>query len=217
MAPGIDINDEMKQNGDMKTQDYGTSISSKWELLAKVITYALDIHAAQTRKGAETPYIGHLLGVASLVLEHGGDEQQAMAGMLHDAIEDCGGEQEEIIATRFGARVAAIVRGCTDADTTPKPPWRARKEAYIAHLELAVPDIWLVSCADKLYNARAILTDLQTHGLAVFDRFTAGREGTLWYYGALADTFCRLFPCALSRELAETVQRINDHIVKLAP
>jgi GTP pyrophosphokinase len=166
-GPGIEIKDEMKQKGDMKTQDYGTSISSKWEHLARVITYALDIHAAQTRKGAETPYIGHLLGVASLVLEHGGDEQQAMAGVLHDAIEDCGAEQEEIIAARFGSRVAVIVRGCTDADTSPRPPWRARKEAYIAHLEMAGPDIWPVSCADKLYNARAILTDLQTHGLSV--------------------------------------------------
>jgi GTP pyrophosphokinase len=101
------------------------------------------------------------------------------------------------------------VRGCTDADTIPKPPWRERKEAYIAHLETAGPDILLVSCADKVYNARAILTDLQTHGNAVFDRFTAGREGTIWYYAALADSFCRLLPGALSRELGETVGRIR--------
>jgi GTP pyrophosphokinase len=153
----------------------------------------------------------HLLGVASLVLEHGGDEDQAIAGMLHDAIEDCGIEQEGIIAARFGARVAAIVRGCTDADSTPKPPWQARKETYIAHLEQASPDILLVSCSDKLYNARAILTDLQTHGLAVFDRFTAGQDGTLWYYAALADQFRRLLPGALSRKLGETVQRILEY------
>ncbi len=133
-----------------------------------------------------------------------------MAGVLHDAIEDCGIEQEGIIAARFGARVAAIVRGCTDADTVPKPPWRARKEAYIAHLETAGPDIWLVSCADKLYNARAILTDLQTHGPTMFDRFTAGEEGTLWYYAALSEAFHRLLPGPLSRDLAETVQRIKE-------
>lgn len=187
------------------------SIEQKWERLAKAVTYALNIHAAQTRKGAETPYIGHLLGVASLVLEHGGDEEQAMAGALHDAIEDCGVEQETIIAARFGGRVAAIVRGCTDADTTPKPPWRARKEAYIAHLEEASEDVLLVSCADKLYNARAIFTDLQTHGLAVFDRFTAGQKGTLWYYATLATVFSRRLPGALSRELTETVGRIQEH------
>ncbi len=192
------------------------SIEQKWARLAEAVTLALDIHAAQVRKGAETPYIGHLLGVASLVLEHGGDEEQAIGGMLHDAIEDCGVEQEAVIATRFGARVAAIVRGCTDADTIPKPPWQARKEAYIAHLEQASPDILLVSCADKLYNARAILTDLRTHGLAVFDRFTAGQDGTLWYYGALSDQFRRLLPGALSRELEETVQRIKERARRLA-
>ena len=142
---------------------YTSIIDSKWRHLADAITYALDIHAAQLRKGAETPYIGHLLGVASLVLEHGGDEEQAMAAALHDAIEDCGAEQEVIIAARFGPRVATIVRGCTDADTIPKPPWQARKDAYIAHLEDASLDILIVSCADKLHNARAILTDLQTH------------------------------------------------------
>jgi len=102
--------------------NYTTSIEQKWAQLADAIAYALDIHAAQIRKGSETPYIGHLLGVASLVLEHGGDEEQAMAAVLHDAIEDCGAKQEAIIAHRFGKRVAAIVRGCTDADTTPKLP-----------------------------------------------------------------------------------------------
>jgi GTP pyrophosphokinase len=200
----------------MKMMSENASIEQKWARLAEAVTLALDIHAAQVRKGAETPYIGHLLGVASLVLEHGGDEEQAIGGMLHDAIEDCGVEQEAVIATRFGARVAAIVRGCTDADTIPKPPWQARKEAYIAHLEQASPDILLVSCADKLYNARAILTDLRTHGLAVFDRFTAGQDGTLWYYGALSDQFRRLLPGALSRELEETVQRIKERARRLA-
>jgi (p)ppGpp synthase/HD superfamily hydrolase len=169
----------------------------------------MSIHAEQTRKGTETPYIGHLLGVASLVLENGGDEDQAIAGLLHDAIEDQGAHQESVIAEKFGVRVAAIVRGCTDADTTPKPPWRTRKEAYVAHLEHAGTDILLVSCADKLYNARAIRTDLRTHGLAVFERFNAGKDGTLWYYGALAETFGRLLPGPLSAELAETVEEIH--------
>ncbi len=188
---------------------YSGSVAAKWERLAQAVTYALDIHAAQLRKGAQTPYIGHLLAVASLVLEHGGDEEQAMAAVLHDAIEDQGAGQEPIIAARFGARVAAIVRGCTDAETLPKPPWRARKEAYLAHLETAGADVLLVSCADKLHNARAILTDLETHGAAVFERFTAGREGTLWYYGALAEVFARRLPGALARELDGTVRRLR--------
>jgi GTP pyrophosphokinase len=182
--------------------DHSLSIEVKWGRLAEAITYA-------------TPYIGHLLAVASLVLEHGGDEEQAMAGVLHDAIEDQGAHQEVIIAERFGTRVAAIVRGCTDADTTPKPPWRARKEAYLAHLETAEPDILLVSCADKLHNARSILTDLMTHGLAVFDRFRAGLFGTLWYYGALAEVFDRRFPGPLARELKITVNEIIAEVERV--
>lgn len=196
--------------------EYSASITAKWRRLSEAAAYAFDIHAAQRRKGAETPYIGHLMAVASLVLEHGGDEEQAMAAMLHDAIEDQGARQEGIIAAKFGSRVAAIVRGCTDANTTPKPPWRARKEAYIAHLETAGADTLLVSCADKLHNARAILTDLGTHGAAVFDRFVAKQDGTLWYYGALSDAFIRLLPGPLSRELAQTVGRLRAAVVTTA-
>jgi len=174
----------------------------------------MEIHADQVRKGSEAPYISHLLGVASLVLEHGGDEDQAIAGLLHDAIEDQGIEQEPVIAARYGERVAAIVRGCTDADTLPKPPWRERKEAYIGHLEHAGADIWLVSCADKLYNARSICTDLRQIGATVFERFTAGREGTLWYYGELAAVFARLLPGALSAELWRTVNEMDELAVR---
>ena len=156
-------------------------------------------------RGSGIPYIGHLLGVASLVLEHGGDEDQAIAGLLHDAIEDAGAHQEAVIAERFGPRVAMIVRACTDADTLPKPPWRERKEAYIAHLEHASGDALLVSAADKLHNARAICTDMRTHGDKVFERFTGGKAGTLWYYATLSKAFSRLLPGALAVELAETV------------
>jgi (p)ppGpp synthase/HD superfamily hydrolase len=131
--------------------------------------------------------------------------EQAIAGLLHDAIEDVGAEQEAAIAERFGPQVAGIVRACTDADIRPKPPWRARKEAYIAHLEHADHDALLVSCADKLHNARAIVADLRTHGLAVFDRFTAGLAGTIWYYASLAEVFARRLPSPLSAELARAV------------
>ena len=176
-----------------------------WSRLAAAAAYTMEIHAHQIRKGANTPYIGHLLQVAGLVLEQGGDEDQAIAGMLHDAIEDVGVEQEAVIAERFGPRVARIVRACTDADTFPKPPWRARKEAYIAHLEQCDQEVLFVSAADKLHNARSIVTDLRALGPAMFDRFTAPKEGTLWYYASLSEVFRRLLPGALAEELAETV------------
>ena len=181
------------------------SETALWARLSQAAAYAMTIHAHQVRKVANTPYVGHLLSVAGLVLEHGGDEDQAIAGLLHDAIEDCGAKHEAIISDRFGPRVARIVRACTDADSFPKPPWRARKEAYLRHLETADRDALLVSCCDKLHNARTIVTDLRTHGDAMFERFTAGREGTLWYYGALADAFLRLLPGPLARDLSDTV------------
>jgi (p)ppGpp synthase/HD superfamily hydrolase len=181
-----------------------------WNRLAEAVGFALEVHTLQVRKGADTPYVSHLLGVASLVLEHGGDEEQAMAAMLHDAVEDLGAHLEPIIRERFGARVADIVLGCTDADALPKPPWRERKEAYIRHLEQAEADILLVSCADKFHNARAICTDIRTHGLAVFDRFKAGQDGTIWYYRALADAFMRLMPGALADELCDLVGKMES-------
>ena len=110
---------------------FEASMTTGWNKLAAAIEFALRAHAHQKRKGTDTPYVSHLLGVASLVLEHGGDEEQAMAAMLHDAVEDQGAHLEPVIRERFGARVADIVLGCTDADTLPKPPWRERKEAYI--------------------------------------------------------------------------------------
>jgi (p)ppGpp synthase/HD superfamily hydrolase len=173
-----------------------------WRRLAKAIEFALEIHAQQKRKGTDTPYVSHLLGVTSLVLEHGGDEEQAIAAMLHDAVEDQGAHLEPVIRNRFGARVADIVVGCTDADTLPKPPWRQRKETYIRHLEHADLEVLLVSCADKVHNARAICTDVRTHGRDVFRRFKAGQDGTLWYYRTLADAFQRLMPGPLSDELS---------------
>ncbi len=187
-----------------------TSMDIGWNRLAASVEFALKTHAQQKRKGTDTPYVSHLLGVASLVLEHGGDEEQAMAAMLHDAVEDQGAHLEPVIRERFGARVADIVLGCIDADTLPKPPWRERKETYIRHLETAGTEALLVSCADKVHNARAICTDVRTHGLEVFDRFKAGQDGTLWYYRTLAAAFRRLMPCALADELSEAVARMKS-------
>ncbi len=176
-----------------------------WDRLSQGVAFALHIHAAQTRKGTDTPYISHLLAVAGIVLEHGGDEDQAIAAMLHDAVEDQGAHQEPVIAARFGPRVARIVRGCTDADTLPKPPWFERKRAYLDHLAEAGHDVLLVSAADKLHNARAICTDLKQHGAAVFKRFKGGQDGTLWYYTELVQRFRWLMPGPLTSELAAAV------------
>lgn len=183
--------------------------SPRWERLAHAATFALKIHADQVRKGAGTPYVGHLLSVAGLVLEHGGSEDAAIAALLHDAIEDQGVHQEAAIAALFGPRVAGIVRDCTDADTTPKPPWQARKEAYIAHLEHASEDALLVSACDKLHNGRSIVTDLRTHGRDAFSRFSATPEQTLWFYSEVSAVITRRLPGPLAAELAEAVQTMQ--------
>lgn len=163
------------------------SLSDRFD---KALVYATLIHAGQFRKETGVPYIAHLLGVASIALEYGATEDEAIAALLHDAGEDAGGVGRiEDIRTRFGDKVARIVEGCTDAVTVPKPPWRERKEKYIAHLKSADASTILVSASDKVHNARAILRDLRRHGDKVFNRFTGKKEGTLWYYRALVIAF----------------------------
>lgn len=171
------------------------------ERFTRAVDHARIAHAGQVRKGTTIPYLQHLLGVASLVLEYGGDEDQAIAGLLHDTVEDCGKEQVEAIREKFGERVLSIVLGCTDgtaegkavhADMTDKRrDWLQRKRKYIGHLADAAADTLLVSGCDKLHNARAVVGDLADPavGTAVFHRFTGGRNGTLAYYGLLAGVF----------------------------
>ena len=174
------------------------------------LTFAAKLHARQIRKGSGVPYIAHLMGVASIALEYGADEDEAIAALLHDAIEDQGGaEAGEEIRKRFGDRVAAIVEGCTDADVKPKPPWRQRKEAYIAHIKCASPSIHLVSAADKLYNARAISKDYRSIGDELWGRFKGKKEGTLWYYRSLSDVFLAVYPSPLADELERVVSEIE--------
>jgi GTP pyrophosphokinase len=154
--------------------------------------FAAEKHAGQTRKASTTPYLAHLMGVASLALEFGGDEDVAIAALLHDVVEDCGGKPMlREVRRRFGSRVAKIVDGCTDSDTDPKPPWRERKETYLRHLKDADADTRLVSAADKLNNVRSILSDYRDVGELIWERFNGGREGTLWYYRALLNEFQR--------------------------
>jgi (p)ppGpp synthase/HD superfamily hydrolase len=176
----------------------------------EALIYAARLHACQVRKGSGVPYVSHLLAVCALVMEFGGDEDQAIAGLLHDAIEDQGGKgTREEIRKRFGDRVTAIVEGCTDADTLPKPPWKPRKEAYIAHLRKAPEEVRLVSAADKLHNVRTITADYRQLGENLWSRFRGGKEGTLWYYRELVRTFWDLGPQAIADELAQAVEELE--------
>lgn len=147
----------------------------------KALVFAAQRHSKQARKGTGVPYVSHLLAVCALVLEQGGSEDQAIAALLHDAVEDRAATLDEV-RDRFGDRVAEIVRGCSDTDEYPKPPWEARKKAYIEHMKSAGPGERLVTAADKLHNARSILADYRIEGERVWSRFNADKDQTLWYY-----------------------------------
>ena len=176
----------------------------------KAIEYAASLHTGQMRKGTDIPYIAHLLGVTALVIEDGGDEEEAIAALLHDAVEDQGGPATlEVIRQRFGERVARIVEACSDSDTIPKPPWRERKEKYIARIRNEPPEVRQVSLADKLYNARAILADFRRVGDKVWERFNGGKDGTLWYYRELVKAFREVGPHFMAEELDRVVTELE--------
>src|ERR1700719_163106 len=163
--------------------------------LQRAFRYAAGKHAGQTRKQTAVPYLSHLMAVDSLVLEFGGDEDLAIAALLHDVVEDCGGMRLlREVRRRFGPRVAKIVDGCTDSCTELKPPWRERKETYLRHLKKADAETRLVSAADKLNNVRSILADYREVGESIWARFNGGRGGTLWYYPSLLEEFLRHKP-----------------------
>jgi len=177
---------------------------------ADALQFAAQAHATQTRKGKSTPYIAHLLAVAALVIEHGGDEDTAIAALLHDAVEDQGGRPMlERIRQRFGDKVAGIVLECTDAEVVPKPPWEERKRAYVAAIAHKSTEGLLVSLADKVHNAREILADYEQDGEALWRRFRGGRQGSLWYYRALSDAFRGRTPERLWQQLEETVVELE--------
>jgi GTP pyrophosphokinase len=176
--------------------------------LSDAFSFALDLHRTQVRKGSNTPYIAHLMGVSSLALEFGADEDEAIAALLHDAAEDQGGARTLAeIERRFGHRVAEIVEHCTDALTEPKPPWRERKEAYLRLLATAPASVKLVSGSDKLYNARCLVSDYRAVGEALWDRFSGGRDGVLWYYGRLPEVL-QGGPMLLVDELERTCNQL---------
>jgi (p)ppGpp synthase/HD superfamily hydrolase len=181
------------------------------ERFERAFEVAFDLHRNQVRKGPKRiPYVGHLLGVTSIVLEDGGDEDEAIAALLHDGPEDQGGEATLTrIRSEFGDRVADIVEGCSDTLEDPKPPWRERKEAYLAHLEQAPDEVLRVSLADKLHNARAILSDYREVGEELWSRFNGTREESLWYYRSLVEIFARRCSGPLVEELDTTVSEIE--------
>jgi (p)ppGpp synthase/HD superfamily hydrolase len=175
----------------------------------EALTWAATLHRSQERKANATPYVAHLLAVAGLVLEHGGDEDEAIAALLHDAIEDQGGHATRLqIAERFGPRVAAIVEGATESDLQPTPPWRARKEAHLASLAQADRSVQLVAAADKLHNARSLIADYGRLGEAIWSHFRGGKTGTLWYYRAAAAALPNA-PAELLAELESTIARLE--------
>jgi (p)ppGpp synthase/HD superfamily hydrolase len=176
---------------------------------ALVLAYRL--HADQSRKGADTPYIAHCLAVASLVIENGGNEDEAIAALLHDVIEDQGGQKaREEIRRRFGRQVVEIIDGCTDTDQVPKPPWRKRKEDHIARLRKhSSASVRLVFLADKVHNAKTILADYLVVGETLWERFKGGKAGTLWYYRTLVEVFKTFGSSPLFRELDRLVSEIG--------
>ncbi|TFI52648.1 HD domain-containing protein [Mastigocladus laminosus UU774] len=183
-------------------------LTSRFEL---ALVYATRLHAHQVRKGSEIPYISHLLSVAALVLEDGGSEDEAIAALLHDAIEDQGGAKtREEIRQQFGEKVVSIVDGCTESEVIPKPPWKERKQDYIERMRHACPEVQRVSQADKLHNARSILTDWYQDGETVWNKFKGGKEGTLWYYRSLLGVYQQAGSSFLSEELGRVIAQLEQ-------
>ena len=178
--------------------------------MRKAFAYAAEKHAGQTRKQTAVPYLSHLMAVAALVLEGGGDEDLAIAALLHDVVEDCGGVPRlREVRKMFGPRVAKVVEGCTDSFSDPKLPWLVRKNEYLQRLKHEDSDTRLVSASDKLHNVRTVTADYRQEGESIWKRFSGGRDGTLWYYRALNDEFQRRKGNAITRELAVAMQELE--------
>jgi (p)ppGpp synthase/HD superfamily hydrolase len=183
--------------------------------LQRAFRYAAEQHAGQTRKQTAVPYLSHLMAVASLVLEAGGDEDMTIAALLHDVVEDCGGMPRlREVRKQFGSRVAKMVEGCTDSYVVPKPDWLQRKKDYLRELKHADAETRLVSASDKLHNVRTILADYRVQGEDVWKRFTGKREGTLWYYRALSDEYQRRSSNRITRELEIAVAELERAVGK---
>lgn len=181
--------------------------------LQKAFRYAAEQHAGQTRKQTAVPYLSHLMAVTSLVLEGGGEEDLAIAALLHDVVEDCGGTPRlREVRRMFGARVSKIVEGCTDSFSDPKLPWMVRKTEYLKRLKHEDAETRLVSASDKLHNVRTVIADYRRDGESIWKRFSGKREGTLWYYRALNEEFQRRKANRITRELAMAVRELDKMV-----
>jgi (p)ppGpp synthase/HD superfamily hydrolase len=174
------------------------------------LSYVTALHAEQRRKVSGEPYLAHLLAVAAIVMEHGGNEDETIAALLHDAVEDQGGMATlEEIRRRFGPSVAEIVEGCSDAMVSPKPPWRQRKDAHIARLREASASVRLVVAADKLHNAGSLVREYRRRGESLWASFHGGRDGTLWYYRTVADVLKQAAPTPIVEELDRILEELR--------
>lgn len=185
------------------------------ERFQRAFLHAAHAHACDIRKGTQIPYMSHLLAVASLVLENGGSEDEAIAALLHDAVEDHGGARRlKLIQAEFGETVAIIVDGCTDTYEDPKPAWEKRKKAYLVHLSKQPASVRLVSAADKLHNARCILADYREEGEKVWQRFNAPRDKILWYYRSLVEVYREAGSSPLVEEVARVVETLEHEVME---
>ena len=195
----------------MKTEEKAIELVPLGPRFSSALAYAAELHGDQARKGTAIPYVAHLLAVAAIVIEYGGDEDQAIAALLHDAVEDQGGHDTlKRIRARFGERVAGLVDACTDSyeQGPQKPEWKARKEQYLASLAGKPREALLISAADKLHNATSILEDYLVHGEGLWPRFKGGRE-SLWYYRELVKRLRGCTDSRLHRRLEATVKELH--------
>lgn len=199
-----------RPNQDTATPCYGLRVD-------QALALATDSFRYTRRKATKIPYLAHLLQVMVTVAEHGGDEEQLVAAVLHDYLEDIDGSSAEELSSRFGARVARLVVALSDTTLRPKPAWGPRKRRYLEHLADAPAEVKLISAADKLHNAQSILRDLKTVGPVVFDRFSASADRTLWYYRRVVGSLSSGWEHALLADLSQVVQAIHQLAGKPMP
>ncbi|MDA0204619.1 MAG: HD domain-containing protein [Acidobacteria bacterium] len=194
----------------MKQADHDAPSVDLSERFQEALAWTSALHRRQARKGPAVPYVAHLLAVCSLVLEAGGDEDEAIAALLHDAVEDQGGVPRlEEIRSRYGDRVARIVDGCTDAYDSPKPAWQKRKQDFISSLDQAMESVVLVVAADKLHKAQSTIESLKAEGPLAWERFR-GRERAMWYYQQITVAIERRGESSLTRRLRSAVDALES-------
>jgi len=188
-----------------------TSTTKLTERFENALVYANRLHAQQIRKATGVPYISHLLSVTALVLEDGGDEDEAITALLHDAVEDQGGKATRAEIYRlFGEQVGAIVDGCTEFDCEIKPPWRERKERYLEQLRQGTPSVRRVALADKLHNARSLLVDYRHQGENIWSMFSVGKDGMLWFYHTLLALYRETESSPMVEDLARVMTELEQ-------